>query len=548
MSNIHIEPIPLEKNIPFNVFQTWPTKNLPSNMKENFIKTKQNNREFNFFLYDDIDCRNFIKNNFNNTILYCYDKLKPGAFKSDLWRLCILYLKGGIYMDIKLECCDNFHLNQLTDSEYFVRDLKNSDKPYLGIFNAFMVCKRGNIFIKQCIITLCNNVLKSYYGEHALDPTGPLFMMKVNLDNNFNIPIKLDHIKTENSVEYHNRFICLNNKPIIKCGYKGYKHDREKNKNYHYAKMWKNKDIYNKMDKPNKTILTPIKNKESSNPTHKIKLKISVCLCVRNGEKYINHIHNLFGNIERIYKNYVFEYFVYENNSTDNTKNAIKIFFQKGRRKGKFLLENLENNKMKSGINIERGNHMAKLRNKLKDYHGKLNSDYVLLLDCDVIFLPKIIRQFINTLNKNTAMVTPYGMCYNVKKRHNDLQHYYDSLAFISNDNISYKQNSNTCLFKECERCTNLRRVYKVGLDSKFLLDNKKHIIPVKSAFGSMAMIKTDVYNKVRWGNSICEHHSFCDKISKYGKIVVNTRIKTFVTTPNLPEYENMRDILVKLD
>ena len=50
MSNIHIKPIPLGKNIPFNVFQTWPTKNLPSNMKENFIKTKRNNRKFKFFV------------------------------------------------------------------------------------------------------------------------------------------------------------------------------------------------------------------------------------------------------------------------------------------------------------------------------------------------------------------------------------------------------------------------------------------------------------------------------------------------------------------
>ena len=526
MIDIPINYIPLGKNIPLNVFQTWHTKNLSPNMKKNFLDNKQSNKKFKFFLFEDKNCRIFIKNNFNKTILYCYDKLKPGAFKADLWRLCILYLKGGIYMDIKLQCCKGFNLDQLTNKEYFVSDLNNSNKSYLGIFNAFMVCKRGNIYIKECIRKLCDNVLNSYYGDHALDITGPLFMMKVNLDGKFNIPIKLSHIQTQNSIEYHHRFICHNNKNIIKCGYEGYKYDRQQNKDYHYAKMWNNKDIYNKIDK----------------------IKISILLCVRNGEKYLNHISNLFTNVENIYKKYKFEYFMYENNSTDDTKNAIKNFFRKGNRKGKFLLEDLPGNKMKAGIHIERGIHMANIRNKLKQFHGKLNSNYVLLLDCDVVFLPRVIKQFIDTMNNNIAMVTPYGMCYNVKKHHNDANHYYDSLAFISNQNISYKENSNTCLFRECQRCCNHRNVCKVLLDNKKLLSNKQHIIDVKSGFGSMAMIKTDIYDKVRWGNSVCEHHSFCKEVNKYGKIVVNTRINTLVTTPDLQEYCEMRDILVKLN
>ena len=46
----------------------------------------------------------FIKSHFSKRVLYAYDKLIPGAFKADLWRYCIIYINGGIYIDIKYEC------------------------------------------------------------------------------------------------------------------------------------------------------------------------------------------------------------------------------------------------------------------------------------------------------------------------------------------------------------------------------------------------------------------------------------------------------------
>ena len=45
---------------------------------------------------------------------------------------------GGIYLDIKYECVGDFNLTQLTDSEYFVRDIETSGG---GVYNGFMVCK-----------------------------------------------------------------------------------------------------------------------------------------------------------------------------------------------------------------------------------------------------------------------------------------------------------------------------------------------------------------------------------------------------------------------
>ena len=54
---------------------TWANKQLPPAMNNNFIKLKNDNPELNFFLYDDNDCKEFIKNNFNIDVLNAYNSL-----------------------------------------------------------------------------------------------------------------------------------------------------------------------------------------------------------------------------------------------------------------------------------------------------------------------------------------------------------------------------------------------------------------------------------------------------------------------------------------
>ena len=85
--------------IPLNIFLTWSTKELPPKMQENLDRMRIVNPEFNIQLFDDNDCRKFIQNNFPENILIAFDTLKPGAYKADLWRLCILYINGGIYIN-----------------------------------------------------------------------------------------------------------------------------------------------------------------------------------------------------------------------------------------------------------------------------------------------------------------------------------------------------------------------------------------------------------------------------------------------------------------
>jgi len=173
---------------------------------------------------------------------------------------------------------------------------------------------------------------------------------------------------------------------------------------------------------------------------------------------------------------------------------------------------------------------MCMLRNNLKQHHKILYSDYVLLLDSDVVFTENTIYQMLNIINKdNIVMVTPYCICWKNYVNNKDY-HYYDSLAVITKDNITYKDNLNTCLFNTCKRCIHYRKINNIKINNKFLIDNK--VNNVKSAFGGFALIKTVIYNDVKWDNTVCEHHYFCEQINKYGNIVIAANIKT-VTTIN---------------
>jgi mannosyltransferase OCH1-like enzyme len=67
--------------IPLKIYQTWHTKELPTKMKECVDSLKQNNPRFEHYLFDDNDCREFIKDNFDIAVLNAYDSLIPGAYK-----------------------------------------------------------------------------------------------------------------------------------------------------------------------------------------------------------------------------------------------------------------------------------------------------------------------------------------------------------------------------------------------------------------------------------------------------------------------------------
>ena len=71
-------------------------------MQLNFDTINKINPLFTHYVFSDNDRRLFIEQHFDTTVLHAYDSLIPGAYKADLWRYCVLYINGGIYLDSHL--------------------------------------------------------------------------------------------------------------------------------------------------------------------------------------------------------------------------------------------------------------------------------------------------------------------------------------------------------------------------------------------------------------------------------------------------------------
>jgi mannosyltransferase OCH1-like enzyme len=229
--------------IPLDVYTCWHTRDLPPLMKKNYEKLISDNPKMSFHLYDENECREFIKTHFDPYVLNAYDSLIPCSYKSDLWRYCILFIKGGIYMDIKFQCVNNFRLIALTEQEHFVRD---RDPPG-GTLTGLMVCKPDNPILFNCIRQIVRNVQTKFYGDSALSPTGPnllgLFFSKIEKKM---MPMYFENATANGRDNY---YIALNlghnNDVIILKMYDEYREEQKiYQKNQYYSKLWDERKIY----------------------------------------------------------------------------------------------------------------------------------------------------------------------------------------------------------------------------------------------------------------------------------------------------------------
>lgn len=222
--------------IPLVIYQVWHSDIIPESVLYSINKIKDENPEFEHKLYNLDMCRDYIKNNFEKRILDAFDNIVPYACKFDLWRYCILYNNGGIYLDSKYYPINNFKLYWLTDNEYYCRDLETS---YSGIYNAFMIVKPKNKFLLQAINTFVENVETKFYGSCSLEPTGPLMLKKIS--NNFNININSLNLYLEEI--QNNCYIRYKSLSILEM-HKNYRFEQIKNTK-HWAQYWKEGKLYN---------------------------------------------------------------------------------------------------------------------------------------------------------------------------------------------------------------------------------------------------------------------------------------------------------------
>jgi hypothetical protein len=98
---------------PKNIFQTWETEeSIPPSCLPVINKIKENNPDWNYIFYSAKDRRNLVEK-FGYDTLKVYDNAINKAQQSDIFRYCVLYTYGGLYLDIKASVLGD--LNYLQD-------------------------------------------------------------------------------------------------------------------------------------------------------------------------------------------------------------------------------------------------------------------------------------------------------------------------------------------------------------------------------------------------------------------------------------------------
>lgn len=140
-----------KEEIPRHIYQCYKNKEgVPNKIIDN-IKNLNPNWEYHF--YDDKMCIEFLKEHYGQQYVDKFNNIKSGAHKADLWRNCILYMYGGVYVDIDLEMLVPF--DTIIDNETFIIPYTNTTTTKVvnanNIYNALIMTKPKHPIIYDTI-------------------------------------------------------------------------------------------------------------------------------------------------------------------------------------------------------------------------------------------------------------------------------------------------------------------------------------------------------------------------------------------------------------
>jgi mannosyltransferase OCH1-like enzyme len=148
-------------------FSSRPDLNIPNEYSR---EIKRQFGEENYRLWDLENARDFLKEQYSNSVLSAFDYLKPYAYKTDLIRYCLINTFGGIYADVSVSRLKTFS-TEGRDMVIFADG--NFDRTSWKVGNSFFYSKPNNPILSEAIEQIVFNVRNKYYGHDPHFPTGP---------------------------------------------------------------------------------------------------------------------------------------------------------------------------------------------------------------------------------------------------------------------------------------------------------------------------------------------------------------------------------------
>jgi mannosyltransferase OCH1-like enzyme len=229
----------VRNGVPLVIYESWKTHEVPKGVRDNILRLLETNPEFDYYLYSDEECAAFIADNYDKDVLEAFHTLKPGAYKSDLWRYCILYKLGGVYMDIKYYSA--VPLISVIDETptVFVKDIGK-----YCVYNAFLISPPKNEIFRLCINNIVESCKNKLYRDNYLDITGPCLLGRILQGQNGSRYIS--SLPFTHSVSlFMDRSITYKGRTILK-EYDEYRLEYVQSRiGKHYSDMYINGDVYN---------------------------------------------------------------------------------------------------------------------------------------------------------------------------------------------------------------------------------------------------------------------------------------------------------------
>ena len=218
-------------------------------LKNNSEKIKNLYYDYKYHLYNNNSVEDFLLENYDETIIKTYKKLKPYSYKCDFARYCILYKNGGWYFDLGLEVVKRIEVKETTSLVIF-RDLNLYTKTSYACASGIIYAHKENKVLGKAIEMIVENANENFYGVTPLCPTGPSLwgraISSIGIDENTVIG---DFIELTANFEKRNKAMVLPDGTIFAFNKNAPGGDLEslgcKGVN-NYNDFWHNKDIYEK--------------------------------------------------------------------------------------------------------------------------------------------------------------------------------------------------------------------------------------------------------------------------------------------------------------
>jgi mannosyltransferase OCH1-like enzyme len=158
---------PRSNTIPKILHRTYIDEKEALKFKKALDKSLETNNYLQHIFYSNEDVENFIKTNYSERVFKAYMKINPqyGPARADFFRYLVVYLKGGLYLDVKSFLLENIEV------------LFEEDKLLISKGRSFSLCP-NNFGIIPSLLNRYNwsDFSKNKYGEynnwHFLSPPG----------------------------------------------------------------------------------------------------------------------------------------------------------------------------------------------------------------------------------------------------------------------------------------------------------------------------------------------------------------------------------------